>query len=122
MDKLLSRLCSEVSATTVETVEENLKDVDGDIGGIDKVYENLMNEGQKFFEELNRPEINLLGHEVTRDYLPGAKLVKHVLEEVVDRKKRCAELVDVRRLKLQQILQLFTSEQDAEQVIFIILR
>lgn len=44
--------------------------------------------------------------------------VESILSELNDRKMRCDELADVRKLKLQQILQLRTSERDANQVTY----
>ncbi len=61
-------------------------------------------------------EQNTLGKEVTRDYTTGVLHVREQLEEIDERRKRCNDLVDVRKLKLQQMLQLFTCEQDGEQV------
>lgn len=57
-----------------------------------------------------------MGKEVTRDYTTGVVHVRQQLEDVEDRRRRCNDLVEVRRLKLQQMLQLFTCEQDGEQV------
>jgi hypothetical protein len=43
--------------------------------------------------------------------------IKRMLEELQERKSRCDELADVRRLKLQQLLQLRTCERDCDQAI-----
>lgn len=76
-----------------------------------------MMEGQNFLDHLQIREQNSLGYEVTRDYLPGIVHVRRTLGELQDRKQRSNQLADVRRLKLQQILQLHTCERDAEQVL-----
>jgi hypothetical protein len=72
--------------------------------------------GSHFLEQLKMTEQNTLGKEVTRDYTTGVVHVREQLEEIDERRKRCNDLVDVRKLKLQQMLQLFTCEQDGEQV------
>lgn len=74
-----------------------------------------MNEGKHFLDYLTTREQNL-GYEVTREYLPGLVHVRHMLSDLQDRRQRSQELADVRRLKLQQMLQLFTCENDAVQV------
>ena len=50
------------------------------------------------------------------DYSRGIAHVRLTLDELRERKLRTDELSDVRRIKLQQLLQLQQSERDAEQV------
>jgi hypothetical protein len=66
---------------------------------------------------MSRPIKNASGKDITPDYARHIKHINQSLEELQERKMRCDELADVRKLKLQQILQLCTCEQDAEQVI-----
>lgn len=57
-----------------------------------------------------------MGMDITPDYAKQIKHVNQQLEDLQERKMRCDELADVRKLKLQQLLQLRTCERDADQV------
>ena len=59
---------------------------------------------------------NAFGQDVSPDRKEQLYGVEKMIEDVQDRRLRCQDLTDVRKLKLQQILQLRTCEQDAEQV------
>lgn len=61
--------------------------------------------------------VDMRGENVTPDYSRGVAHVRMTLDELRERKLRTDELCDVRRIKLQQLLQLRQSERDAEQVI-----
>ena len=65
---------------------------------------------------MTSPVANTRGDDVTPDYSKGIAHVRLTLDELRERKLRTDELCDVRRIKLQQLLQLKQSERDAEQV------
>lgn len=65
---------------------------------------------------MTSPVSNMRGDDVTQDYGKGIAHVRLTLDELRERKLRTDELCDVRRIKLQQLLQLKQSERDAEQV------
>ena len=67
-------------------------------------------------ELMTSPVANTRGDDVTPDYSKGIAHVRLTLDELRERKQRTDELCDVRRIKLQQLLQLKQSERDAEQV------
>lgn len=67
-------------------------------------------------ELMTSPMSNMRGDDVTQDYEKGIAHVRLTLDELRERKLRTDELCDVRRIKLQQLLQLKQSERDAEQV------
>lgn len=67
-------------------------------------------------ELMTSPMSNMRGDDVTQDYGKGIAHVRLTLDELRERKLRTDELCDVRRIKLQQLLQLKQSERDAEQV------
>lgn len=66
---------------------------------------------------MTSPVVDMRGDDVTPDYTKGIAHVRLTLDELRERKLRTDELCDVRRIKLQQLLQLKQSERDAEQVI-----
>lgn len=66
---------------------------------------------------MTSPVVDMCGDDVTPDYSKGIAHVRLTLDELRERKLRTDELCDVRRIKLQQLLQLKQSERDAEQVI-----
>ena len=66
---------------------------------------------------MTSPVVDMRGDDVTPDYSKGIAHVRLTLDELRERKLRTDELCDVRRIKLQQLLQLKQSEGDAEQVI-----
>ena len=66
---------------------------------------------------MTSPVVDMRGDDVTPDYSKGTAHVRLTLDELRERKLRTDELCDVRRIKLQQLLQLKQSERDAEQVI-----
>jgi hypothetical protein len=65
---------------------------------------------------MSRPIKNAFGKDITPDNREHIERIKRMLEELQERKSRCDELADVRRLKLQQLLQLRTCERDCDQV------
>lgn len=83
---------------------------------LDSVAEQTANDGQTLLEEMSRPIKNAFGKDITPDYVQQMKRINRQLEELQERKLRCDELADVRRLKLQQLLQLRTCERDCDQV------
>lgn len=117
LDEMLESLCSEVLANDAKSAEAAVKSMDTKLEAIDKSYSDLISSGQSFIDQLNIREHNTLGNEVVRDYSAGAVHVRQCLDDLHDRKQRCSELADVRRLKLQQLQQLFTCEKDCEQAI-----
>lgn len=59
---------------------------------------------------------NVQGESILLDSEQAIEYVQSTVDELKERKQRTDELCDVRRLKLQQILQLRTCERDATQV------
>lgn len=83
---------------------------------VDNLAYQTLSDGQSLLDEMSRPVKNAMGKDITPDYSAQIKHVQKRLEDLQERKLRCNELSDVRKLKLQQILQLRTCERDAEQV------
>ncbi|XP_076451161.1 coiled-coil domain-containing protein 141-like [Babylonia areolata] len=117
LDDLLELVCSDVVANTVEEVEEALQILQEKSDACETVSEQTNSDGQSLLEEMSRPIKNAFGKDITPDYGPHIQRIKRMLEELQERKMRCDELADVRRLKLQQLLQLRTCERDCDQAI-----
>ena len=84
--------------------------------GVVQVSEQTLKEGITLIELLRAPVTNIRGEDVTPEYTSSVAHVQNTLDELRERKQRSDELSDVRRIKLQQLLQLRTCEGDAEQV------
>lgn len=66
--------------------------------------------------QLCLPVKNAFGHDISPDRKQQLYGIEAMVDSLQDRRARCQDLADVRKLKLQQILQLRTCDQDAEQV------
>lgn len=75
-----------------------------------------MRDGQSLLDEMSRPIKNAFGKDISPDYTSQTKHIMQKLEELQERKMRCDDLAEVRKLKLQQTLQLRTCERDVDQV------
>nr|KAI8744805.1 SEC14 domain and spectrin repeat-containing protein 1-B-like [Biomphalaria glabrata] len=117
LDELLVVLCSDIQADTVESVEEAMKTLQDKCDACDKIAEESLNDGQSLLDEMSRPIKNAFGKDITPDYSSKIKDINKRLGDLQERKLRCDELADVRKLKLQQFLQLRTCERDTDQAI-----
>ncbi|CAG5126014.1 unnamed protein product, partial [Candidula unifasciata] len=117
LDELLELFSSDVEADTVEAVEEAIKTLETKCDNCDRVAEQSLNDGQSLLDEMSRPIKNAFGKDISPDYSNQIKHVNKRLENLQERKMRCDELADVRKLKLQQLLQLRTCERDTDQAI-----
>lgn len=75
-----------------------------------------MEDGRSLLDEMSRPIKNAFGKDISPDYASQIKHIEQKLEDLQERKMRCDDLAEVRKLKLEQILQLRKLEKDAEQV------
>ncbi|VDK43910.1 unnamed protein product [Anisakis simplex] len=116
-DILLESLCTEVKAGDAASAEKERVDMESKVDEVEKIYHKLMENGVSFIDELCIDESNSSGRAVARDYSAGIVHVRERLEETRERRRRCHHLVDMRRLKIQQLLQLYTCEKDGEQAI-----
>ena len=62
------------------------------------------------------PIKNSMGKDITPDFTKPREHVNKMLAELEGRKFHCNELAEVKRLKLEQTLQLRTCEKDSDQV------
>lgn len=117
LDELLELLCSEVKVEDAAAAEMELSTLNDKCKEIDSLANQTLNDGQSLLDEMSRPMKNSSGVDITPNYSNQIKHINKSVEDLQERKLRCDELADVRRLKLQQILQLFTCERDADQAV-----
>ncbi|CAH1789041.1 unnamed protein product, partial [Owenia fusiformis] len=117
LDDLLDLLCSEINCPDVESAERALRELNEKIDAINLCAKQILTEGQNLLDTMALPVKNAFGKDITPDYSRERAHVQQTLDSLQERKMRCDELADVRKLKLQQILQLRTCERDADQAI-----
>ncbi|KAJ1350421.1 hypothetical protein KIN20_006206 [Parelaphostrongylus tenuis] len=116
-DVLLESLCTDLMMNDLAAVESEKSNLEEKVAAMEKMYESVTTCGASFIDDLSAEEVNSHGKRVVRNYMAGVVHVREQLSAARERRKRCLELVDVRRLKLQQFTQLFTCENDAQQAI-----
>ncbi|GMT00333.1 hypothetical protein PENTCL1PPCAC_22507, partial [Pristionchus entomophagus] len=116
-DSLLDSLCSESSANDSSTAIAQRTKMEEEVDHLKSAYDELKATGGEFIQDLASNEISPFGRKACRDYTPGVIHIREQLESANERRRRCVDLVDVRLLRLQHFIQLFTCEKDAEQSI-----
>ncbi|KAK3083009.1 hypothetical protein FSP39_011505 [Pinctada imbricata] len=117
LEDLLELLYSDNDAEDVKSAEMALQKIIQKCEALDTLAKQTLEDGQSLLDEMSRPVKNAQGKDITPDYDLQVKHVNGHLEDLQERKLRCDELADVKKLKLQQILQLRTCERDADQAI-----
>lgn len=78
--------------------------------------ENAMQEGNRLLDNLVLPVKNALGKDITPDYSAQTNHVQKLLDRLETKMTHCSEVVEVRRMRLKQMVQIYTCEVDAKQV------
>lgn len=84
--------------------------------GIAEATQATLHEGYAILEALKTPLTDVYGKEVDYECGTIAGHIRNAIDDLVERRKRNDELCDVRKLKLQQLLQLRSCERDTDQV------
>ncbi|EFO22577.1 hypothetical protein LOAG_05911 [Loa loa] len=114
---LLESLCTNVKANDIATVEKERDEMEVKVNEMEKIYHAVFISGISFIDQLCIDESNSIDRPITRDYSTGIAQIREALKESRDRRRRCQNLADVRRLKIHQLLQLYTCEEDGQQVV-----
>ncbi|VDP12251.1 unnamed protein product [Onchocerca flexuosa] len=114
---LLESLCTNVKAIDIATAEKERNEMESKVDEMEKIYHDMIISGISFIDELCIYESNSVGRPITRDYSAGIVHIREILEESRGRRRRCQNLADVRRLKIHQLLQLYTCEEDGQQAV-----
>ncbi|KAE9552900.1 hypothetical protein FO519_003885 [Halicephalobus sp. NKZ332] len=110
-DKLLKSLCNEI-----RPVEDSASSCQTEL----ELLETKINVVEERFEvtaQICNAFENLLTTESSEDRKKDREFVSEQLSLATERRKRCYELLDLHKLKLQQMIQLYTCEKDQEQVL-----
>ncbi|XP_029567487.1 SEC14 domain and spectrin repeat-containing protein 1 isoform X2 [Salmo trutta] len=117
LDGLLGMLCADVVPTdgaaiqqTLKHLEEKLKSVEGSLAG-------LREKGQVVMDQMSNQTTWSYGKDVPIENKENIDHIQGVMEDMHLRKQRCEDMVDVRRLKMLQMVQLFKCEEDASQAV-----
>uniref|UniRef100_A0A8R1TWB6 CRAL-TRIO domain-containing protein n=1 Tax=Onchocerca volvulus TaxID=6282 RepID=A0A8R1TWB6_ONCVO len=114
---LLESLCTNVKAIDIATAEKERSEMENKVDEMEKIYHDMIISGISFIDELCIYESNSVGRPITRDYSAGIVHIREILEESRGRRRRCQNLADVHRLKIHQLLQLYTCEEDGQQAV-----
>ena len=86
------------------------------LSDVNEATEKTLKGGNQIISSANEKIFSATGTDITPDFTDAIKHCQTVMDELNDRKQRSDELSEVRKLKLQQCVQLKTCERDAEQV------
>ncbi|XP_066263903.1 kalirin-like [Branchiostoma lanceolatum] len=117
LDSLLEQVLSDTIPEDVQAAERAIGRIQEFGENVEREFKEAMKEGQVLMDLLSGLVKDAFGKDVTPDHTRDFQHTKNKLEDLERRKLRCDELGDVRKLRLQQILQLRTCERDADQAI-----
>ncbi|KAG7220353.1 hypothetical protein INR49_010189 [Caranx melampygus] len=110
LDGLLGMLCADVAPADGASIQQNLKLLEEKLqtveGGV--LLEQMCSQPSWSLEETESP---------AGEQQDNVQHIQAVMDEMQLRKQRCEDMVDVRRLKMLQMVQLFKCEEDALQAV-----
>ncbi|XP_037344476.2 SEC14 domain and spectrin repeat-containing protein 1 [Pungitius pungitius] len=120
LDGLLGMLCADVAPADGASIQQNLKLLEEKLQTVETGLASLRQKGALLMEQMctqpawppDEGEESPAGEQQD-----GSQQVHTVMEEMQLRKQRCEDMVDVRRLKMLQMVQLFKCEEDALQAV-----
>nr|XP_006823022.1 PREDICTED: SEC14 domain and spectrin repeat-containing protein 1-like [Saccoglossus kowalevskii] len=117
LEDFIDLLKSDILADDVESAEKSLRVLQQQWDMLSLLMEQAIREAHTLLDMMSETIKNAFGKDITPDYSPYKTHVQDILDDLQRRKIQCDELAEVRKLKLQQILQLRTCERDADQAI-----
>ncbi|KAM8854979.1 SEC14 domain and spectrin repeat-containing protein 1 isoform 2-T2 [Spinachia spinachia] len=120
LDGLLGMLCADVAPADGASIQQNLKLLEEKLQTVEAGLASLRQKGALLMEQMcTQPSWPLDEAEESPagEQQDGSQQVHTVMEEMQLRKQRCEDMVDVRRLKMLQMVQLFKCEEDALQAV-----
>ncbi|XP_075994662.1 SEC14 domain and spectrin repeat-containing protein 1 [Genypterus blacodes] len=114
LDALLGMLCADVAPADGASIQQNLKLLEEKLQIVEAGLVSLRQKGALLLEQMCGQEE---AEPPAGEQQENVQHVHAVMEEMQLRKQRCEDMVDVRRLKMLQMVQLFKCEEDASQAV-----
>ncbi|XP_059022886.1 SEC14 domain and spectrin repeat-containing protein 1 isoform X4 [Mustela nigripes] len=115
LDGLLGMLCVDVAPADGASIQQTLKLLEEKLKSVDVGLQGLREKGQGLLDQISNQASWAYGKDVTIENKENVDHIQGVMEDMQLRKQRCEDMVDVRRLKMLQMVQLFKCEEDAAQ-------
>ncbi|NWH18809.1 SESD1 protein, partial [Grus americana] len=117
LDGLLGMLCVDVAPADGASIQQTLKLLEEKLKSVDLGLQGLREKGQSLLDQISNQASWAYGKDVTIENKENVDHIQGVMEDMQLRKQRCEDMVDVRRLKMLQMVQLFKCEEDAAQAV-----
>lgn len=117
LDGLLGMLCVDVAPTDGAAIQQTLKLLEEKLKSVDTGLQGLREKGQSLLDQISNQASWAYGKDVSGENKENVDHIQGVMEDMQMRKQRCEDMVDVRRLKMLQMVQLFKCEEDAAQAV-----
>ncbi|KAF6116097.1 SEC14 and spectrin domain containing 1 [Phyllostomus discolor] len=117
LDGLLGMLCVDVAPADGASIQQTLKLLEEKLKSVDVGLQGLREKGQGLLDQISNQASWAYGKDVTIENKENVDHIQGVMEDMQLRKQRCEDMVDVRRLKMLQMVQLFKCEEDAAQAV-----
>eukprot|EP00079_Xenopus_tropicalis_P038815 XP_017952586.1 PREDICTED: SEC14 domain and spectrin repeat-containing protein 1 isoform X1 [Xenopus tropicalis] len=115
LDGLLGMLCVDVAPTDGAAIQQTLKLLEEKLKSVDTGLQGLREKGQGLLDQITNQASWAYGKDVSTENKDNVDHIQGIMEDMQLRKQRCEDMVDVRRLKMLQMVQLFKCEEDAAQ-------
>ncbi|GCC28553.1 hypothetical protein chiPu_0006984 [Chiloscyllium punctatum] len=117
LDGLLGMLCADVAPADGTAIQQTLKLLEEKLKSVDTALQNLQEKGQGLLDQMTSQAPWTFGKDVSIENKDNIEHIQGLMEDMQLRKQRCEDMVDVRRLKMLQMVQLFKCEEDAAQAV-----
>ncbi|CAI9593536.1 unnamed protein product [Staurois parvus] len=117
LDGLLGMLCVDVAPTDGAAIQQTLKLLEEKLKSVETGLQGLREKGQSLLDQISNQASWAYGKDVSGENKENVDHIQGVMEDMQMRKQRCEDMVDVRRLKMLQMVQLFKCEEDAAQAV-----
>lgn len=118
LDGLLGMLCADVAPVDGAAIQQTLKHLEEKLKSVEGALQGLREKGQLLMEQMSTQVSWSYGkEEVPVESKENVEHIQSIMEDMQLRKQRCEDMVDVRRLKMLQMVQLFKCEEDASQAV-----
>ncbi|XP_035249325.1 SEC14 domain and spectrin repeat-containing protein 1-like [Anguilla anguilla] len=117
LDGLLGMLCVDVAPADGAAIQQTLKHLEEKLKTVEGTLQGLREKGQVLLDQISTQTSWSYGKDVNEESKENVDHIHGVMEDMQLRKQRCEDMVDVRRLKMLQMVQLFKCEEDAVQAV-----